>query len=133
MPFRKTAKQLATEMDVTSARIYAVLNRPNAKAFLARLTKDADLQLQALYAKSVDAIGESLLNGNCTEKLAAARLQLEATRRLGPAPQAVAETINMEARLQLLANRLLALRAKVYAEADGEPIPSDALRPTEAS
>lgn len=69
----------------------------------------AGLQLEAQFVKSVDAIGDTLENGNHKEKMQAARLQLEATKRIGPRSTPQATEVNFEDRLIHLSERLVGL------------------------
>src|SRR5574340_1414168 len=73
------------------------------------LAKVADLQLEAMFTKSVEVIGETLANGNHKEKMQAARLQMEATRRIGSRSIEPEKLIDTNARLTKLAERLLYL------------------------
>lgn len=70
----------------------------------------AEFQLEAQFVKSVSVIGEVLENGSAKEKIQAARLQLEATRRIGPRMVEEEKLIDTNARLTRLAERLLYLQ-----------------------
>lgn len=75
----------------------------------------AEFQLEAQFVKSVSVIGEVLENGSAKEKIQAARLQLEATRRIGPRMVEEEKLIDTNARLARLAERLLSLQGGVGA------------------
>ncbi len=74
------------------------------------MSRFAEFQLSAQFSKTVSAIGEVLENGNAKEKMQAARLQLEATRRIGPRMVEEEKLIDTNARLARLAERLLYLQ-----------------------
>lgn len=75
-------------------------------------------QLEALFGRTVDVIQETLENGNAEEKLKAAKLQMEATDRIGRnryrAPQEGGED-----RLENLADRLVGLLERKRSSANG--------------
>lgn len=75
----------------------------------------AEFQLEAQFVKSVSVIGEVLENGSAKEKIQAARLQLEATRRIGPRMVEEEKLVDTNARLARLAERLLSLQGGVGA------------------
>ncbi len=74
------------------------------------MSRFAEFQLSAQFSKTVSVIGEVLENGNAKEKMQAARLQLEATRRIGPRMVEEEKLIDTNARLTRLAERLLYLQ-----------------------
>lgn len=87
----------------------------------------AEFQLEAQFVKSVSVIGEVLENGSAKEKIQAARLQLEATRRIGPRMVEEEKLVDTNARLARLAERLLSLQGGVGATtitATAEVIPN---------
>lgn len=75
----------------------------------------AEFQLEAQFVKSVTVIGEVLENGSAKEKIQAARLQLEATRRIGPRMVEEEKLVDTNARLARLAERLLSLQGGIGA------------------
>lgn len=75
----------------------------------------AEFQLEAQFVKSVSVIGEVLENGSAKEKIQAARLQLEATRRIGPRMVEEEKLIDTNSRLAKLAERLLSLQGGIGA------------------
>lgn len=75
----------------------------------------AEFQLEAQFVKSVSVIGEVLENGSAKEKIQAARLQLEATRRIGPRMVEEEKLVDTNARLARLAERLLSLQGGIGA------------------
>ncbi len=81
---------------------------PLCKAYLEEMNGHVQVRMEALFAKSVDVVADTMLNGSAEDKLKAARLQLEATKRLGR--QAGREDDVPESdRLEKLSNRLLSL------------------------
>lgn len=87
----------------------------------------AEFQLEAQFVKSVSVIGEVLENGSAKEKIQAARLQLEATRRIGPRMVEEEKLVDTNARLARLAERLLSLQGGMGATtitATAEVIPN---------
>lgn len=74
------------------------------------MKKFAEFQLEAQFVKSVSVIGEVLENGSPKEKIQAARLQLEATRRIGSHTETETRLVDTNSRLSRLAERLLALQ-----------------------
>lgn len=87
----------------------------------------AEFQLEAQFVKSVSVIGEVLESGSAKEKIQAARLQLEATRRIGPRMVEEEKLIDTNARLARLAERLLSLQGGMGATtitATAEVIPN---------
>jgi hypothetical protein len=108
----KPVKAIAADLGVTVSRIYNVLQKPNSQQLL-------DMQMESLYAASVDAIADVLVNGSDADRLRAARLQMEATGRIGPRAihrQQPMSPEESDARLQLLARRLTALQAEMLGD-----------------
>lgn len=80
------------------------------RAEVNEMKRFAEFQLEAQFVKSVSVIGEVLENGSAKEKIQAARLQLEATRRIGPRMVEEEKLVDTNARLARLAERLLSLQ-----------------------
>lgn len=72
-----------------------------------------DAKLEAQYEKVADTIIETLEFGNGDEKLRAARLHLELTKRLGSGTGPASASESSVERLTTLAERLLALQSNV--------------------
>lgn len=51
--------------------------------YVREMSKLAETRLEAMFTSSVDVIADGLSNGNSEDKLKAARLQMEATGRIG--------------------------------------------------
>ena len=81
---------------------------PLCKAYLREMMGYVETRMEALFDKSVDVIAESMLTGGEDAKLKAARMQLEATGRIGRTDRAPREP-GAPDRLEQLAERLVAL------------------------
>ncbi|MDE3021594.1 MAG: hypothetical protein KGI54_07010 [Pseudomonadota bacterium] len=81
------------------------------KDYITEMCQAAGLQLESMFIQSVEAIGETLANGNHKEKMQAARLQMEATKRIGSGSSIPKEIIDTNDRLARLAERLLFLQS----------------------
>ncbi len=88
--------------------------QPACKLYLEDMANVVGVRLEALFEKSVDVIAETMVTGNGEERLKAARLQLEATKRLGRHEIHVNNADND--RLEKLAERILTLnqRARTF-------------------
>lgn len=117
---------IAYAMDCTPEYVSMLARQPKMIAYMQELADFANFQLEAQFAKSVAAIGDVLENGGHKEKMQAARLQLEATKRIGSKAGGEVQKEDTVDRLNRLANRLTSLLAKqgVSEEIiDGEVIP----------
>ncbi len=101
---------IAQIIGVTPEYISMLANQKLMQDYIKDLAKVADLQLEAMYVKTVEVIGETLENGNHKEKMQAARLQMEATRRIGSKSIEPEKLIDTNSRLAKLAERLLFLQ-----------------------
>ena len=128
-------KQVASICSVTPEYVSMLLRQPLCMEYIAKLNEAVDVQLQAMHGAAVEAIGETLREGNFEDKIKAARLQMEATGRVGPRVQAQSQPPSAD-RLEQLADRLLNLlgkqRERVYdVEAvEVEPVGNGASSPT---
>lgn len=102
---------IAQVLDCTPEYVSMLAKQPLIQQYVQDFSTYAGLQLEAQFTKAVSAIGETLENGSYKEKIAAARLQMEATRRIGAKGAPVTELIDTNSRLAKLAERLLALQA----------------------
>lgn len=110
---------------VTKEYISMLMRQQIIKDEVVRKAELVGTRLELLFEKSVDTIADAMENGNHKEKLQAARLQLEATKRIGrPDPFAISANVPTD-RLDNLAKRLEGLLDKtkggLYDEA-GNPI-----------
>lgn len=105
--------QVAALCSVTPEYVSMLLRQPLVKAHIAEICEVAGVKMEALFEKTVNVIADAMDNGNRSEQLKAARLQLEATSRIGkPDPSRGLNPVQ-EDRLALLAERLLALQTNV--------------------
>lgn len=100
---------IAKVCNVTSPYVHMLTKQPLCIAYIQDMSAVAGVQLDALFVRSVEVISDTMQNGNPTEQLKAARLQLEATKRIGPRTAAPASDIDAMERLTLLAERLTKL------------------------
>jgi hypothetical protein len=97
----------------TPQYITMLMNQPLMRSYIAEKCAVAGTRLEALFDKSVEVIAETMEKGSESGKLKAARLQLEATKRIGrPDPNAGLDGTNVD-RLVTLAERLVALQSNV--------------------
>lgn len=101
---------IANVVGVTPTYISMLAKQPLIKEYIREMCQAAGLQLDAMFIQSVDAIADVLTNGAPKEKLQAARLQLEATKRIGAGTEIPREVIATNERLARLAERLLYLQ-----------------------
>ena len=116
---------VAAMTGVTKEYITMLLRQPLIKQEVAKKAEIAGVRLELMFEKSVDVIANAMENGNHSEKLKAARLHGELTRRIGrPDPFALGNNVPDD-RLERLANRLEGLldskKGGLYDEA-GNPI-----------
>ena len=91
---------------VTKEYICMLLRQPLIKQEIARVGEITGARLELMFEKSVDVIAEAMGSGTHSEKLKAARLHGELTRRIGrPDPYSVGHNV-ADDRLEKLANRL---------------------------
>lgn len=121
--------EVAAFTGVTKEYVSMLLRQAIIKQEIARVCEITGARLELLFEKSVDTIADAMENGSYSDKLKAARLQLEATRRIGRPDPFATGTSAPEDRLATLANRLELLmdskKSGVYDEA-GNPIFEDA-------
>jgi hypothetical protein len=82
--------------------------QPLFREYIAEMSQYQEVKLEAMFQQSVDAIGDTLQHGNPEERLKAARLQLEATRRVGRGSEQGARNVSTD-KLVDLADRLVGL------------------------
>lgn len=104
-------KEVAQICRVTKEYVSMLMRQPLVQEYIAQLVAVSDQRLEAMTVKSVDVIGEILENGSEKGRLQAARMQLEATKRIGRPDPTRGQTAPDEDRFVKLAERLLALNA----------------------
>lgn len=98
-------KDVAKIAGVTPEYVTMLMKQPICQDYIRTITSAADQQLEAQYSAAVEAIGETLREGTHEDKIKAARLQMEATGRIGPkGPTTIPQPMND--RLVALAERL---------------------------
>lgn len=105
--------KIASIVEMTPEYVSMLMRQPLMKAQVAELSEIAGTKIEALFEKSVDVIAEVLTTGSASDKLKAARLQMEATHRVGrpdPSARIVEDSVG---RLETLAQRLLGLQSQV--------------------
>lgn len=110
--------QIASVCGITPEYVTMLSRQPLCIAYIKELNEYAGLQLEAMFAKTVEVIGEGLASGNTKDQLQAARLQLEVTKRIGGRsdPAAGQGAVNADERLLSLAERLTGLLSQKKAE-----------------
>ena len=105
----RTKKYITTKLRLSQEKLNKLMLRDDSRQFVAELTHGAHLQMEALYVKSVDAVRETLEKGAYPDKIKAARLQMESTRRIGAMTAPSQGVVDVEARLVDLAHKLVDL------------------------
>lgn len=105
--------EIAPLVGYTPEYISLLMRQPRMKEYISEMCDAVGVRMEALFEKSVEVIADTLQNGSEGGKLKAARLQLEATKRIGrPDPSAGLERGSVD-RLERLADRLLLLQSNV--------------------
>ena len=102
---------IAAIIDCTPEYVTMLSKQPMMRAYITEMCQAAGLQLDAMFVQSVEAIGDVLSNGNAKERIQAARLQMEATKRIGSGSGMPKEVTDSNDRLVRLAERLLYLQS----------------------
>lgn len=100
---------IARTLGITPQYVHMLMKQPLCLEYVKRMSAIAGVQLEALTQKSVDVIANAMDNGTVSEQLKGARLQLEATKRIGSANAPVAPPNGAEDRLLALSERLVNL------------------------
>ena len=93
----------------TARHITILTKQPLFKTYLDEMRQTAEDMLQAQFVGSVEAIGDALRFGDVEERLKAARLQMEATGRIGNRANPYKESDSTVDRVARLAHRLVDL------------------------
>lgn len=101
--------KVAALCGVTPQYITMLLRQPIFIREIQDRAAAAGIQLEALFAQSVEVLGDVLKDGSEAGKLKASRLVMEATKRIGSRDAPTPSNGNTEERLFLLANRLVDL------------------------
>lgn len=105
--------EVANMTGFTPEYISMLLRQPLVQAEVRRISEVAGVRLEAMFAQTVDVIGEAMRSGSHKDKIAAARLQLETTKRIGRPDPRIGELDPSVDRLAMLAERLLNLQSNV--------------------
>ena len=107
----------AAAFDYTPEYVTWLGGDPLFVAYVREMSKLVDTRLELLYEKSVDVIADQLNTGSGEDKLKAARLQLEATQRIGrdrKGPDLDPSTDHLEALSQRLIKLLHQQKERTY-------------------
>lgn len=109
-------QQIAAVCKITPEYVTMLTKQPVCIAYIKEMNEFAGLQLEASFSQVVEVIQDVMKEGSGKEKLAAARLQLEVTGRVGSKGAAAGNTVNADDRLVGLAERLVGLLAGAKAQ-----------------
>jgi hypothetical protein len=102
---------IAKMIGVTPEYVSMLTRQPLMQSYIAEMCQHTGLRLEALFDKSVDVIADTLRTGTESGRLKAARLQLEATKRIGRGEPLSNQGGGTEERLLKLAERLIFLQS----------------------
>ena len=101
--------EVASAAEISPEYVTWLGGDPLFRGYVKEMAKLADVQLEALFPASVDAIADQLRFGSGEEKLKAARLTMEATGRVGKGSRRFEED-EEPSKLEELAKRLINLQ-----------------------
>lgn len=120
-------RTIAAACDYTPEYVTWLQRQPLFVQYVKGMNEAVALRLEAMFEQSVTTIAEAMQNGNVDERLKGAKLQLEATGRIGRY-QTPARDQDGGDKLEVLSERLLALlkrqRGAVYENAEDAEIVS---------
>lgn len=102
---------VAAMCGITPVYVGMLLRQPLCMAYIKELSTVAGVQLESLFPKAVEVIGDIMLTGNAAEKLKAIRVHGELTKRLGSGGLPPQDNPSVD-RLDRLADRLITLLAQ---------------------
>lgn len=115
-------RDIGAKVGIDANEVSTIVNYPVCQVYIAEMNKAVNARLEALFERAVDVIADGL-DGNADDtQLKAARLQLEASRRIGAKASVSAPVENSDARLLTLSERLVGLLAKQKETAHGRVI-----------
>lgn len=100
---------IAAAMDCAPEYVSMLAQQPLIQQYIRDMCAYAGLQLESQFVKVVEVIGDTLENGGYKEKMQAARLQMEATKRIGSKAGEGTDKPSSEDKLLNLADRLVGL------------------------
>jgi len=104
-------RTIASACDFTPEYVTWLTRQPLFREYIKGMSEAVAVRLEALFSKSVDVIDYAMENGSVDERLKGAKLQLEATGRVGRFQTQVPEGGGSD-RLEQLSERLLNLLKK---------------------
>ena len=104
-----TNVKIASMCGITPQYITMLMNQPLFRQYLQEKCEAVGVRMEALFEQSVEVIANTLQNGSEGGKLKAARLQLEATKRIGRGEVNIVDGAGTADRLERLAARLIQL------------------------
>lgn len=120
-------RTIAAACDFVPEYVTWLQGQPLFVEYIKEMNKAVGTRLEALFSKSVDVIESAMINGTVDESLKGAKLQLEATGRIGrfatQAPMAGGED-----RLEQLSERLLALLNRQRQIVNGQIIDAEIIQ-----
>lgn len=99
----------AAAFDYTEEYVTWLGGDPLFQQHVREMNRLVDARLELLYEKSVDVIADQMVNGSGEDRLKAARLQLEATSRVGNSRRDPSAGEQAPDYLELLSQRLVKL------------------------
>lgn len=101
-------RTIAVAVDFTPEYVTWLQRQPLFREYITHMSEAVAVRLEALFSRSVDVIQDAMQDGNIDEKLKGAKLQLEATGRVGRF-QTQLPVGGGQDRLEQLSERLLTL------------------------
>lgn len=112
-------RTIAAACDYTPEYVTWLQGQPLFREYIKHMNEAVSTRLEAMFDQSVTVISEAMVHGNTDEKLKGAKLQLEATGRVGRY-QTTPPVVGAHDRLEQLSERLLKLLDKQRSTADGK-------------
>ena len=110
---------IARLVGITPEYVHVLLKMPIVQQYMYERIATAGMQLEATFPLVVDVIQETLLSGTEAGRLKAARLHLEATKRIGRSEIPTRPTEDALASLERLADRLMSLQSRAEGQRTG--------------
>ncbi len=111
--------QIARLCDITPEYVHVLLKMPIVQQYMYERIATAGMQLEATFPLVVEVIQDTLRDGSEAGKLKAARLHLEATKRIGRTELPTRPTEDALASLERLAERLMSLQSRAEGQRTG--------------
>lgn len=105
--------EIATIIDFTPEYVTWLTRDPLFKQYLFEMSEHTEARFEAMFDQVADVVADGMQNGGIDERLKAARLQLEVTGRIGKNDRPSGAMESSLERLQVLAQRLIALQTNV--------------------